>query len=106
MSPKEAGQEILDRKILHQLTYLKVYSCKCYTLLKDKKNIYKPKKLNKLASRAFIDFLINYNSANIYRVWDPFNNKVKGFRDIILNKCVTYYPSVKDNIIKEKEKIK
>ena len=43
---------------------------------------------------------------NIYRVWDPVKNKVKSYRDIIFNKCVIYYPFIKDNIIKEKKKIK
>ena len=75
-------------------------------MLKNKEGVYKPKKLNKLALRVFIGFLISYNSANIYRVWDPVKNKVKDHRDVIFNEHVTYYPFIKDNIIKKKEKIK
>ena len=90
--------------MLHQLTYLKVYSCKCYALLKDKESVYKPKKLNKLVLRVFIGFLISYNSVNIYRVWDPVKNKIKSYKDVIFNKYIIYYPFIKDNIIKEKEK--
>ena len=63
-----------------------MYGCKCYTLLKGKEGIHKPKKLNKLVLRVFIGFLISYNLFNIYRVWDPIKNKVKGYRDIIFNK--------------------
>ena len=75
-------------------------------MLKDKEGIYKPKKLNKLVLRVFVEFLISYNSVNIYRVWDPVKNKVKSYRDVIFNKRIIYHPFIKDNIIKEKEKIK
>ena len=75
-------------------------------MLKDKEGVHKPKKLNKLALRAFIGFLVSYDSANIYRVWDPVKNKVKGYRDVVFNKRVTYHPFIKDDIIKEKEKVK
>ena len=105
LSPRKAGQKALSREITYQLTYLKVYSYKCYTLLKNKEGVYKPKKLKNLAPRAFIGFLISYDSVNIYKVWDPVKNKVKDFRDIIFNKRVIYYSSIKDDIIKEKEKI-
>ena len=74
-------------------------------MLKDKEGVYKPKKLNKLVLKVFIEFLISYNLVNIYRVWDPVKNKVKGYRDIIFNKYVTYYPFIKDNIIEEKKKV-
>ena len=106
LSLREAEQKILSREISYQLIYLKVYDCKCYALLKGKEGNYKPKKLNKLALRVFVEFLISYDLANIYRVQNPVKNKVKGYRDIIFNKRVTYYPFIKDNIIKEKEKIK
>ena len=75
-------------------------------MLKNKEGIHKPKKLNKLALKAFIGFLVSYNLVNIYRVWDPVKNKVKDYRDIIFNKRVTYYLFIKDNIIKEKKKVK
>ena len=75
-------------------------------MLKSKESVHKPKKLNKLVLRVFVGFLINYNLANIYRVWDPVKKKVKGYRDFIFNKRITYYPFIKNNIIKEKKKIK
>ena len=75
-------------------------------MLKSKEGVHKPKKLNKLALKVFIGFLVSYDLANIYRVWDPVKNKVKGYRDIIFNKCVIYYSFMKDDIIKEKEKVK
>ena len=74
-------------------------------MLKGKEGVHKPKKLNKLVLRVFVGFLVGYNSANIYRVWDPVKNKVKGHRDVIFNERVIYYPFMKDNIIKEKEKV-
>ena len=74
-------------------------------MLKDKEGVHKPKKLNKLVLRVFVEFLVSYDSVNIYRVWDPVKNKVKGYRNIIFNECVIYYPFMKDNIIKEKKKV-
>ena len=56
--------------------------------------------------KIFIGFLVGYNSANIYRVWNPVKNKVKSYRDIIFNKRITYHPFIIDDIIKEKKKIK
>ena len=82
-----------------------MYSYKCYVLLKDKEGIHKPKKLNKLVLRVFIGFLINYNLFNIYRVWDSVKKEVKGYRDIIFNKRVTYHPFIEDNIKNEREKV-
>ena len=54
----------------------------------------------------FIGFLVSHDSANIYRIWDPVKNEVKGYRDIIFNKRVIYYPLMKNDIKNEKEKIK
>ena len=89
----------------HQLAHLKVYGCKCYVLLKGSEGIHKPKKSNKLAPRAFVGFLVGYDSSNIYRVWDPIINTVKGYRDVVFDERVTYHPSMKGDIIKEKEKV-
>ena len=75
-------------------------------MLKNKESVYKPKKLNKFVLRVFIEFLISYNLFNFYRVWDPVKKKVKGYRNIIFNKRVTYYPLIKDNIKNKKEKVK
>ena len=74
-------------------------------MLKNKEGVHKPKKLNKLVPRAFIGFLVGYNSVNIYRVWNPVKNKGKSYRDVIFNKYVTYYSFIKDNVIKEKKKV-
>ena len=86
LSLREVEQKILDREMSHQLIYLKVYGCKCYALLKGKEGIYKPKKLNKLILRAFVGFFISYNLFNIYRVWDPVKEEIKGYRNVIFNK--------------------
>ena len=50
----------------------------------------KPPKHNKLVLRAFIGYLIGYDSINIYRIWDSVAYDVKGYRDVIFDKTQIY----------------
>ena len=58
-------QKQIGTEIKHELAYLKRYGCKAYMLLKGPEKL---SKRNKLIPRAFIGYLIGYNSTNIYRI--------------------------------------
>jgi hypothetical protein len=70
------------KPILH---HLKAYGCKCYALIKSTGDPDYPKKLQKLAPRAHIGYLVGYESTNIYRVWIPHKKKVISARDVIFD---------------------
>ena len=52
-------------------------------LIKSKSD--RPGKLRKLDARAHIDFLVGYESTNIYRIWIPHKRKVISAKDVIFN---------------------
>jgi hypothetical protein len=58
-------QKLTKEPIRHELTHLRVFGCKAYPLLKDADA---PPKAEKMKPRAFIDYLMKYDSTNIYRV--------------------------------------
>ena len=60
----------------------------------------KKKRLNKLDLRAYIGYLISYNSTNIYRIWIPYKGIVNSTRDIIFNKK-TFFNGKRTDIIKD-----
>lgn len=70
------------KPILH---HLKAYGCKCYTLIKSTGDPDHPGKLQKLAPRAHIGYLVGYESTNIFRVWIPHKKKVISARDVIFD---------------------
>jgi hypothetical protein len=45
---------------------------------------------NKLKSRAFVDYLIGYNSTNIFRVWNLEKGDVSDYRDVIFDESELY----------------
>ena len=46
----------------------------------------KIKHLNQLKSKTWIDFLVSYDSTNIYQIWNSVFNKIIQTRDIIFDK--------------------
>ena len=42
--------------------------------------------LNQLKSKIWIDFLINYNSINVYQIWNSVFNKIIQIRNVIFDK--------------------
>ena len=64
-SPLVALQKHTKQPIKHEMAHLKVYGCKAYPLLKKTD---KPPKSNKMKPRAFIGYLVGYDSTNIFRV--------------------------------------
>jgi hypothetical protein len=56
-----------NQPIRPELDHLKVYGCKAYPLLKGADA---PPRGSKLKPRAFVGYLVGYNSTNIFRVWN------------------------------------
>ncbi len=56
-------QKLTNQPIRHKIDHLKVYECKAYSLLKGADA---PARDNKLRPRAFVDYLVGYNSTNIF----------------------------------------
>ncbi|KAJ8131105.1 hypothetical protein O1611_g2520 [Lasiodiplodia mahajangana] len=67
-----------DRK--PKQAHLKAYGCKAYTL--DSSSQPKKDRLNRLDPKAWIGYLVGYDSTNIYRIWNPLNNRIESTRDV------------------------
>jgi hypothetical protein len=47
-------------------------------------------------SRAWVGFLVGYNSTNIFRIWNPIINQVVPMRDVIFNEDERYSGNPED----------
>jgi hypothetical protein len=72
------------------LAHLHLLGCKAYVL---DKTIPKRHRLIKLDPRAYISYLVGYDSTNIFRIWIPSFKKVIRTRDVTFNDDTFYYPS-------------
>jgi hypothetical protein len=63
--------------------HLRAYGCKAFVMTRDA--LKKAKRSRKLDPKAWIGYLVGYNSTNIYRIWVPLLNKVISTRDVIFN---------------------
>ena len=75
------------------VAHLRVYGCKAYLHLVGTQE---PAKLDKLAPRAHIGYLVGWDSTAIFRIWVPSKNKVIRTRDVIFNEQEFYEPSNAD----------
>lgn len=73
-----------------QLSHLHPFGCRAYPL-----NKHIPR-LQKLAPRAFIGYLVGYDSSNIYRIWIPSQQKVIRTRDVTFDDDLFYDPAELD----------
>ena len=80
------GVVVEDRK--PEQAHLKVYGCKAFAMTSDAQK--KAKRLQRLKPKAWIGYLVGYDSTNIYRIWNPTLNKVFRTRDVIFNEDVVY----------------
>jgi hypothetical protein len=58
-------QKLLKESIRNEIAHLKVFDCKAFSLLKEADAL---KRSEKMKSRAFIEYLIEYDFINIFRV--------------------------------------
>lgn len=77
-------------KVKPNVTHLYVFGCRVYLL---RKNI---PRLEKLAPRAYIGYLVGYNSTNIYRIWIPSRDEVVRTRDVTFDETKFYDPTELD----------
>lgn len=75
------GIVVRDRK--PDQAHLKAYGCKAFALTIEAQK--KEKRLQRLNPKAFIGYLVGYDSTNIYRIWNPKLNRVVRTRDVIFN---------------------
>lgn len=76
------GIVVKDRKPSQQ--HLKAYRCKAFAITSSAQ--LKSKHKQRLNPKAFIGYLVGYNSTNIYRIWNLATNRVIITRDILFNK--------------------
>jgi hypothetical protein len=76
-----------NQSIRPELNHLKMYECKTYSLLKKADASSRD---NKLKSRAFVDYLVDYNSTNIFKIWNPEKEDVNEYRDVIFDEDKLY----------------
>ena len=70
--------------------HLRVYGCRAYPLKYD------IPRLNKLAPRAHVGYLVGYDSTNIFRIYIPSQKKVIRTRDVKFNEQLLYDDSQPD----------
>ena len=88
MTPLEKLQAFIGvQKLKPKLNHTKAYGCKAYALIKNRP------RLNKIDPKAFIGYLVGYDSTNIYQVWIPSKHKVISTRDVTFDKSERYNPS-------------
>ncbi|KAF6518369.1 hypothetical protein HZS61_002447 [Fusarium oxysporum f. sp. conglutinans] len=75
------GIVVEDRKPYQ--AHLRVYGCKAFAMTREAKT--KQQKKHRLNPRAWIGFLVGYQSTNIYRIWNPHTGVVVPTRDVIFN---------------------
>jgi hypothetical protein len=63
--------------------HLRVYGCKVYSL--TTKYMKKEKRLQRYHPKAWIGFLVGYDSTNVFRIWNPKLGIVVSARDVIFN---------------------
>jgi Reverse transcriptase (RNA-dependent DNA polymerase) len=73
-----------------QLAHLHPYGCRAYPL---RSNV---PRLDKLAPRAMIGYLVGYDSSNIYRIWVPSQMRVIRTRDVTFDHSRFYDPAELD----------
>jgi hypothetical protein len=99
-SPHIALHRALKKPYNPEVSHLRVFGCKAYPLLKGKDA---PPKSEKLSPRAFVGYLIGYDSTNIFRVWNPETWTVSGYRDVIFDEDQTFSTYVKKDLIPEEK---
>ena len=100
-SPLMKMQKLLNQPIKKEFSHLRVYGCKTYPLFK---NADAPPKSEKMRPRAFINYLVEYDSTNIFRVWNPEKGDVNDYKNVIFNEAEFFDTYNKKDLIKKSEK--
>lgn len=97
------GIVLADRK--PQQGHLRVYGCKAYAMTATAKQ--KTQRLHKLDPRAFVGYLVGYQSTNIYRIWSPLVDRIIATRDVLFDEDTVFPGSIeelKDDFLRTSKK--
>jgi hypothetical protein len=94
-------QKLLKKSIRNEIAHLKMFNCKTFSLLKKTDAL---KKSEKMKSRAYIEYLIEYDFINIFRVWNSKKNDVSDYRDVIFNETKFFDTYEKADLFKEEKR--
>ncbi|KAI0992609.1 hypothetical protein K3495_g15576, partial [Podosphaera aphanis] len=72
------------------ISHIRPIGCKAYYLLKGPQA---PPKLQKLKARAAVGYLIGYEGANKFRIWNPARDVIVITRDVTFDEKTVYHPS-------------
>lgn len=75
-------------------THLKAYGCKAFAMTDDTHR--GKSRLQRLDPKAWIGYLVGYQSTNIYRVWIPSMGKVISTRDVVFNEETVFNGKTED----------
>ncbi|KAJ3554727.1 hypothetical protein NPX13_g10536 [Xylaria arbuscula] len=92
---------IVGRNKIPILSHLKVYGCKAFAMTSSAQQ--KTNRRRKLDPKAWIGYLIGYQSSTTYRIWLPKTNKIVVTRDVIFDENATFsgdIRSLKDDLLK------
>jgi hypothetical protein len=78
-----------------------VFDCKAFSLLKKTDAL---KRSEKMKSRAFIEYLIEYDFINIFQVWNSEKDDVNDYRDVIFNETKFFDTYEAVDFLKEEER--
>ncbi len=78
-----------------------MFDCKTYTLLKES-NV--SPRFEKMKSRAFVSYLVGYDSTNIFRIWNSEKSDVSEYRNVIFHEKELYNIYNKKDLIKKSER--
>jgi len=75
------------------LSHIERYGCKAYVHIKNRP------KLNKLENKAFIGYLVGYDSTNIFRIWIPSQGRIIASRDVVFDPSQVYDPTEEQPVV-------
>src|SRR5205085_7723147 len=82
----------LEHRKLNQ-AHLRVFGCKAFAMTANA--LKKTNRLQRLNPKAWIGYLVGYNSTNVYRIWNLVFNKIILSRDIVFNENEMFNGSIK-----------
>jgi hypothetical protein len=94
-------QKLLKESIRNEIVHFQMFDCKAFSLLKETDAF---KKNERMKSRAFIEYLIEYDFINIFRVWNSKKDDVNDYRDVIFNETKFFDTYEKVDLFKKEER--
>ena len=82
-------------------SHLRAFGCKAFAMTTDA--LKKINRLQRFNPKAWIGYLVGYDSTNVYRIWNPVVNKVVRTRDVTFNEYETFngdLETLKDDMLR------